>query len=473
MMQEYKTRFAPSPTGYLHLGNLRTALFNALFAYRYQGDFLLRIEDTDQVRSTSAFTQAIIKDLQWLGLYWSSSDESQNLFLQSQRHDIYQQYYNRLCDEGYAYPCFCTEDRLNALREEQRAKHQPPGYDGYCRTLSSNNIKLKKDQGESYHLRFKIPQNQKIIFHDLVKGEQQFNTAYFHDFVIRRSDGSPTFLYCNAIDDVVMGISHVLRGEDHLSNTAKQLLVLRALKLSEPQYGHLPLISLQDSTTPLSKREGSFNIHDLRNKGYLPSAIINYLARLGHTIANDELMEIQQLAQVFSLEALHHSSAHFDLAQLNFWQKKAIQCQKPEHFWGSLGEKVHNTVPQAVKALFIEVMQSMVTFPEEAQAWAQLLFQDPLHYTEEAKEAIQLVEMNVWSQIRQLITDTYEDNHLLVGKVLKDYLNRFDGAKRKLYWRALRAALTNTFKGPELISIIQLLGIERTCKRLSHASALN
>jgi glutamyl-tRNA synthetase len=460
-----KTRSAPSPTGWLHLGNIRTILFNYLWARNRQGSFLLRIEDTDQARSKSSFIEGIKEDCCWLGLTWDD-----DVIFQSYRATIYNDYYVKLKEMDLIYPCFCSEERLATLRKEQHQRQQPPGYDGHCRILSTKIIKEKQAQGQEYTWRFRVPKDEIIEFQDLIKGDQRFHTRYFHDFIVQRSDGSPAFLFCNALDDALMGITHVLRGEDHLTNTPKQILLLKALNFLPPLYGHLPLITKQSSAEPLSKRENSLSVRGLRSAGYLPGAILNYLARLGHTLDSADLMSLEQLSQVFSIDRIQKGYAHFDEKHLNFWQKQAIKNQAPHLFWESLDPIVHSLVPAKNQAYFVELMQAMVILPREAKEWAQLLFEDPVPYTPEIKDIIQAIDLKWWLQLQETF-HTLEDVQGALPSI-KMSVTRIEPLHRKQYWKAIRSALTGRTSGPELESILKLLGIDRIKKRLSVASSL-
>jgi nondiscriminating glutamyl-tRNA synthetase len=468
-----RTRFAPSPTGWLHLGNVRTALFNALWAYQQKGEFLLRLEDTDTARSSIEFAEAIKKDLLWLGLNWKF-EGGDGVVRQSQRQVIYTDFYQKLQAIGAAYPCFCTTERLMRLREAQRLAYKSPGYDGYCRTLSPQEVKDRCSQDESYVLRFRVPDEQTVRFNDLIKGAQCFESDHFYDFVIKRSDGSPAFLYCNALDDALMNITHVLRGEDHLTNTAKQLLLLQAMHLQPPVYGHMPLISQQGASSPLSKRENSFSLQMLRQRGYLPHAIINYLGRLGHTISVMDFMDLNQLSAAFSVKHIHAGYAQFDESQLNFWQKQAMRHQTAETLWEQLDSTCRQQVPEATKAHFMEVIQPMALFPSEIETWSTILFLDPLEYSFEAKSLIQKVAATFWAQLLKICNKaTDRDQNQELVSQLKLMLNSIsDKVQRKLHWKALRIALTGRETGPDLSSLVQLLGISRVCRRLEQVATL-
>src|SRR3989338_10498602 len=293
-----KTRFCPSPTGYLHLGNVRTALFSALLAKHLHGCFLLRIEDTDKTRSDEVFTHALIEDMRWLNLQWQEGvDVGGNFgpYYQSQRQQIYDDYYQRLIAMKMAYPCFCTEEQLTLQRTLQQKAGKPPRYSGACRHLSQEEINKKLANDLKPVLRFAIPENEIISFTDMVRGSQQFNSNDLGDFVIRRTDGTAPFMYGNAIDDALMGVTHVLRGEDHLTNTPRQIALLQALNLTAPIYGHISLI-VDEHGAPLSKRSGSLSVQELREMGYFPIAVNNYLARLGHHFVETGLMDLHTLS---------------------------------------------------------------------------------------------------------------------------------------------------------------------------------
>ncbi|HLF23712.1 MAG TPA: glutamate--tRNA ligase, partial [Burkholderiales bacterium] len=307
----FKTRFAPSPTGLLHLGNVRTALFNYLFARRHGGIFLLRLEDTDAMRGHEKYAVALMEDLRWLGLQWDEGPQAGGThgpYEQSRRGEIYRRYFVQLDEQGLAYPCFCCEHELSIARKTAIAAGRPPRYSGKCRALSPEDVRARFAQGVPATLRFRVPEGRTVTFEDRVRGPQSFATDDIGDFVIRRSDGTPAFFFCNAIDDAVMGVTLVVRGEDHLTNTPRQLMLLEALGLPVPQYAHIALVVGADGA-PLSKRTGGKSVQELRTAGFLPSAVNNYLARLGHTYDANDFMSLEVLAQNFDLERLHRAPA--------------------------------------------------------------------------------------------------------------------------------------------------------------------
>ena len=287
------TRFAPSPTGELHLGNARTALFSWLFARHHGGRFVLRIEDTDSERSKEFYTTALMEDLRWMGLAWDAGPPGDE-YRQSRRGAIYARHSATLDARGLTYPCYCTPLELELSRKAQLAAGRPPRYAGTCRELSAEARVRKSAQGISPTTRFRVPTGKSVEFDDMVHGAQRFATDDIGDFILRRADGSAAFFFSNAIDDAEMGITHVLRGEDHLTNTPRQLLVLEALELRAPTYGHLSLLVGADGA-PLSKRHGATSVREFRERGYLPAALGNHLFRLGHSSSENGVLSLEAM----------------------------------------------------------------------------------------------------------------------------------------------------------------------------------
>jgi len=343
-----KTRFSPSPTGFMHLGNARTALFAALLAQSKQGHFLLRIEDTDLERSDAKYTEQLMKDLRWFGIEWQEGPDvggKNGPYLQSQREAVYDEYYKKLVEMDLAFECFCTPEQLAISRKLQRAAGKPPRYQGVCRGLSDAEREKKRAQGVKSTLRFHVKEKETIQFHDFVKGRQRFKSDDLGDFVIRKSNNTPSFMYCNAVDDALMGVTHVIRGEDHLTNTPRQLLILQALGLTIPSYGHISLIVGPDGS-PLSKRHGSQSIKDLKAQGFLPATLLNYLARLGHYYENTDYMTFAELAHQFNIDNLAKSPARFDESHLKHWQKESLMQLDNERLWDWFGTEVKQLVPE-------------------------------------------------------------------------------------------------------------------------------
>ncbi|TAK73032.1 MAG: glutamate--tRNA ligase [Gammaproteobacteria bacterium] len=464
-----RTRFSPSPTGMIHLGNARAALFAALFAKKNHGVFILRIEDTDAVRSEERFVELLQDDLHWLGVNWQEGpgvDGAYGPYWQSQRQDIYQQYYRILEEKKLIYPCFCTDQELNLARKIQLSRGQAPRYTGTCRKLSASDIEKRLAAGQKPAWRFIVPVGTAIDFVDVVKGLQHFMSDDIGDFIVRRADGTAPFLFCNAIDDATMKITHVIRGEDHLANTPRQIMLLKTLELTVPHYGHLSLITGDDGS-PLSKRHGSFSIHDVREKGYLPLAVMNYLGRLGHTCDTQELLDFDHLAEHFYLEKLSRSPARFDHSQLMYWQKTTVQMLDEAAMWRWLGEKVENQVPETMRSLFAETVKANVEFPHDAQMWAKIFFHENV-VMEEA-------ELNV---IREAGEQFFVEAELAVDKygiqlpaILADMKQTLGVSGKKLFM-PLRIALTGKMHGPELAHIAELLGQKKMKHRLGQAVKL-
>ncbi len=459
-----KTRFAPSPSGHIHLGNARTALFNFLLAHSQAGCFLLRIEDSDVSRSLLTLAKEVEKDLLWLGLPWQEGpgqEQGKGPYYQSQRFAIYTHYYQQLVSMGRAYPCFCSEQALLMKRKHQLAQGKPPRYNGQCRQLKAEQVAEKIAQGQSPSLRFHVLTDQVIRFNDFVKGEQTFASEDIGDFIIQRSDGSAAFFFCNAIDDALMGVTHVLRGEDHLSNTPRQIMLLQALELAIPAYGHMALI-VGDDGAPLSKRHGSFSIKDLREAGYFAEAIQNYLARLGHSYANPDFLDIEALSAQFSWHRLGKSPARYDNTQLLYWQKQALLHLPADKLVAWMDETIKGRVASALKLEFIELMRATICFPEEATLWADILFAETkLVFTPEVKHFLQAVEPIYWDTLLSLLDNKNKDFKILLPQ-LQEKLN----LKGKRLFAPLRLALTGRHEGPEMAKLFQLIGDEKIRQRI-------
>lgn len=461
-----KTRFCPSPTGFVHLGNMRTALFNALLAKGQCGIFLLRIEDTDKARSEERYTDAVQRDLQWLGLQWDEGperDAGAGPYWQSQRQAIYDKYYQQLTDQGLVYPCFCTEQQLILARKIQVSSGKPPRYAGTCRQLTPDAVQEKLEQGLKPALRFIIPLNQETAFDDLVRGEQRFNHNDIGDFIIRRADGTPPFMYCNAIDDALMGVTHALRGEDHLTNTPRQIMILKALGLPIPTYGHISLIVGNDGS-PLSKRHGSRSIEALREEGYLPLAIVNYLARLGHHYPQEHWMNLEQLAEHFSIKSLGSAPARFDAHQLLYWQHESVMRLNKAELWEWMNLQQADMLPSEQRDLFIDTVRNNIVFPQDAKKWLDRLYTDEWQYGEEETQVLRVAGRSFFETAIQALNETGADVEKITAH-LKEKL----GLKGKALFQPLRVALTGEMHGPELANIMLLLGGARARSRLEKA----
>jgi len=451
--EKMKTRFSPSPTGQMHLGNVRTALFSYLLGHHHHGEFLLRIEDTDAMRSKDEFTELLFEDLKWLGLNWDEGP-----YYQSKRQEEYQKHYAALLANNQAYECFCTDEQLALSRKIQLSQSKPPRYAGTCAHLTPEDVNAKKSQGLHPTLRFRVPLGKEVNFNDLVKGYQKFKTDDIGDFIIRRSDGSAAFFFCNAIDDSVMGVTHALRGEDHLTNTPRQILILQSLGLPIPEYGHISLIVGNDGQK-LSKRHGSKDLKTLREEGFLPAALNNYMARLGHSYDEIHLMDLAHLAKHFSVKHIGKTPAQFDMTHLLHWQKHAVMELDDETFWNWLGTDIQKLVPTNKKSDFINFMKPNIMFPHEAQEWVNILFAN-ITFSETVK--------NISPEFIQATHEIIESegaNYPAVTKAIQTKLT----VKGKGLFKPLRFILTGQDHGPELHNIFTLLGKEGLLKRLKAA----
>lgn len=459
-----KTRFSPSPTGLMHLGNLRTALFNVLLAksFAHQGQaahFLLRIEDTDLARSQTEFTDKLMQDLKWLGLNWQEGP-----YYQSQRHDVYEGYYQQLLNEKKAYWCFCSETELSIIRKTQLSQGIAPRYPGTCRHLTPEQAAEKKAKGHIPALRFKIPDNETIEFDDFIQGKKTFLANDIGDFIIKKADGSASFMFCNAVDDALMNVTHVMRGEDHLTNTPRQLLILRALGLPSSQYGHMALI-LGNDGKPLSKRNGSQSIEELRRLGYFPQAINNYLSRLGHHFENDALLSLDELGQHFSISHIGRSPARFDDAQLKHWQKEVVSRLNDNEFIDWVKDVISEFVPQDHMLEFAKAIKQNVVFPVDALDWAKQLLSDdyPLD-DQKATQCLMDTGLTNLISIKEAINAEGENYANVQSKIMAE-----TNLKGKALFMPIRAAVTGRTYGPELAKIFPVMGKARLLLRTERA----
>jgi glutamyl-tRNA synthetase len=446
------TRFAPSPSGELHLGNARTALFNFLLARAHQGRFVLRIEDTDAERTQERYVEALRTDMLWLGLSWDDGP-----FRQSLRGEIYAQYFAQLEREGRVYACYCTPLELDLSRRSQLAAGRPPRYAGTCRELSAAQIALRRAEGRRPSLRFRVPLGQRLEFHDLVHGAQSFLTDDIGDFIVRREDGTAAFFFSNAVDDALMQVSHVLRGEDHLSNTPRQRLLLEALGLPVPNYGHVSLLIGADGT-PLSKRHGATSVRELHEAGYAAEAVCNHLFRLGHSTSNNASLNLEQMARAFELSHLQRAPAHFELTQLAHWQREWVHALSPQQARAWLAPMLPGGLDEARTQAFITAVRPNVVFAEDARLWQQIIFGEALSYEESALRAAQEAGPEFFSAAAEAVGEP-ADLRALRGAT---------GRNGAAFFMPLRAALTGRLHGPELAPLLAAMSSERVRARLLH-----
>jgi glutamyl-tRNA synthetase len=453
------TRFAPSPTGSLHLGNARTAFFSYLWARQSGGRFILRIEDTDIERSEPRFRDALIRDLKWLGLEW---DEGPDVggpgapYAQSERGVWYGELFGRLEAEERAYACFCTPDELELSRKLQRMAGKPPRYAGTCRFLTAAERGERTARGLKPTLRFAVPPDTVIEFIDLVHGAQKFLSSDIGDFIIRREDGTAAFFFCNAVDDAAMGVTHVLRGDDHLTNTPRQLMLLDALTMRRPGYGHVGLLVGADGA-PLSKRHGSTSVQEFRERGFLPTALLNHLLRLGHTSDVEGWLSVRDMPAHFRPEHLGRAPARFEESQLLHWQKETLQRMSAAEIGAWLGLTDSDA--------FVELIRHNVVLPKDIAPWLTLVRGElpPLGPAEQ--RVIDAAGHEFFAAAAAAVERSGSDLHLL-SRILKERTGR---AGAELFM-PLRVALTGQAHGPELGPLLKLMPLETARRRLeAHA----
>jgi nondiscriminating glutamyl-tRNA synthetase len=455
------TRFAPSPTGSLHLGNARTAFFSFLWARKCGGRFILRIEDTDAERSQQRFYEGLLADMRWLGLDW---DEGPDIggpsapYSQAERGDFYRGLFERLQRAEHAYPCYCTPDELELSRKLQRMAGKPPRYAGTCRNLSSAQRADREARGLRPSLRFAVPSGVGIEFIDTVHGPQRYVSDDIGDFIIRREDGSSAFFFCNAVDDSVMGVTHVLRGDDHLTNTPRQLMILNALGMRLPGYGHVGLLVGADGA-PLSKRHGSTSVQEFRDRGFLRDAMLNQLFHLGHASDLDGWLELAEMPTHFRPDHLGRAPARFDDTQLIHWQKEALARLSTDAVLAWLGGS--DSQP------FVELIRHNVVLPGDAIPWRDVVQGALAPFSATDGEVIAAAGADFFGAALEALQHSDGDFKLLT-KELKERTGR-KGAE---LFMPLRLALTGQMHGPELAPLLKLMPLETARRRLQAARDL-
>jgi len=458
------TRFAPSPTGELHLGNARTALFNWLLARRSGGRFILRIEDTDSERSTALHTQGVLKDLRWLGIDWDAGPEREDErgpYCQSQRAAVYARYLEQLQQMDAVYPCFCSALELEAARAAQRAAGTPPRYAGTCRALTREQRAARLAQGVSPTLRFRVPAGRRIEFKDLVHGPQSFLSDDIGDFVIARSDGSAAFFFSNAVDDACMGVTCVLRGDDHLANTPRQLLILEALGLPAPGYGHLPLILGPDGT-PLSKRHGASSVSDYRERGYLPEAIANHLLRLGHSSPEQGFLGPLERVRAFDPGHLGRAPARFDETQLAVWQKEAVHHLSNQQARAWLEPVLPRELSEQSVQAFLAAVLPNIVLPDDVRPWIDIVFGDPPPLALAEEQLVRQAGKEYFAVAASAAAASGNDLPAIAQAV-----RAATGKKGAELYMPLRVALTGRAHGPELAPLLAAMPPGKARERLA------
>ncbi len=487
MGNEVRVRYAPSPTGYLHIGNARTALFNYLFARNQGGKFIIRIEDTDQSRNVEGGVENQLDYLKWLGMDWDESIDKEGEYgpyTQMERLDIYTEHTKELLNKELAYKCYCTEDELEAEREAQRARGEMPRYSGKCRHLTEDQREKLEAQGREPSIRFAVPRDKEYSFDDVVKDRVSFESNGIGDFVIVKKNGIPTYNYAVALDDHHMKISHVLRGDDHISNTPKQLMIYEAFGFEPPKFGHMTLI-VNDQKKKLSKRDKSIvqyieQYHDL---GFLPEALFNFVTLLGWSPkGEEELFTKEQLIEIFDPERLSTSPAVFDSQKL-YWMNN----QYIKH--ASLDRVVELALPHLVEA-----GRFPLEMTAEQKEWAQeliALYQEQLHY---GREIVELTELFFKQEIQYNEEAMTVLNEEQIPEVMQGFLDQLKeveefepaaiksaikatqkatGHKGKKLFMPIRVATTGETHGPELPQAIALLGREAVNARLNQVLAMS
>ena len=459
-----RTRFAPSPTGYLHIGGARTALFSWLYARKHGGKFVLRIEDTDLERSTAESVNAILEGMTWLGLEYDEGP-----FYQTERFDRYKEVIDKLLADGHAYRCNCSKERVDALREEQKKNKQKQRYDGHCR-----NKDVSAD--EPHVIRFKNPLDGQVVIDDLVRGKVVIQNSELDDLIIQRTDGSPTYNLTVVVDDNDMQVSHVIRGDDHLNNTPRQINILQAIGAKAPIYAHLPMILAEDGAK-LSKRVHgeSVSVVNYREMGYLPEAVLNYLVRLGWSHGDQEIFSVEELIEKFELEDINHSASSFNASKLLWLNQHYIKTSSPEHIahhlsyhLGKLGVDPSNwpKLTDVVKAQ----QERAKTLVEMADA-SHFFYHDIESYDEKAaKKNLTPEAAQVLTAIKSRLADMddwqAEALHAVVHAVAEDL-----GLKMGKVGMPLRVAVSGGTSSPSIDITLELLGKQQTLARIEQAIA--
>lgn len=481
-MSTVRVRFAPSPTGDLHVGNIRTALFDWAYARHTGGKLIFRIEDTDRERVTDAYIAAAIETMKWLGLDWDEGPEvggEYGPYLQSQRLDIYRDWAKTFLDNGDAYLCYCSTEELDASRQAQRAANLAPGYDGKCRTLSSEKIAIYESQGRKPVTRMRMPDGE-TRFNDVIRGEVVFEHKFVPDFVLARADGSPLYTLAVAVDDVLMKITHILRGEDLLSSTPRQIRVYQAMGLTEadyPFFAHLPFVMGQDNTK-LSKRNGEVSIAWYRQAGYLPEALCNYLALLGWSPGDDrENVTMPEIIKLFTIERVNASPARFDMKKLD-----AINGDKIRAL--TIDELLSRTLPFLIESHLITGTESEIAIVKSALPMIQeriitlsevgplikFLFSNEIAIEpESAAKIADASAKQVLAKSLEVLQPLTKWDHDGIEEVLRRALIDEMGLKPRIAFGAVRIAITGSHISPPLFESMALLGSDRSLRRIKAA----
>jgi glutamyl-tRNA synthetase len=457
-----RTRFAPSPTGYLHVGGARTALFCYLFARKHGGRFVLRIEDTDLERSTAESVNAILEGMTWLGL-----DYDEGPFYQTQRFDRYNQVIDELMSKGLAYRCDCPKERLEALREEQMANKVKPRYDGHCR-------QRQVDPGQPHVIRFRNPEDENVVVDDMIRGRVVISNGELDDLIIRRSDGSPTYNLTVVVDDMDMEITHVIRGDDHVNNTPRQMNILHALGKRPPQYAHLPMI-LGDDGSRLSKRHGAVSVVAYRDEGYLPEALLNYLVRLGWSHGDQEIFSLEEMIALFDITEVNKAAASFNTDKLNWLNQHYLQHADPHRIARLLSPHMGRLGIDPASgpdlAAVVEIQAARAKTLVELAEISAFVYQDFDDYEEAAaKKHLRPVAREPLERMRDalemLALDDWEPETL--GHTVERVAAELDLKMGKVA-QPLRVAVVGRAASPGIDVTLQLVGKDAALRRIGRA----
>jgi len=474
-MSEVRVRFAPSPTGYLHLGGARTALFNWIYAKKTGGKFLLRIEDTDRSRYNENALDEIFSSLRWLGLQWDEGPEvggDYGSYFQSKRLELYNKYANELLEKGLAYRCFCTEERLTQLREEQeKSGLGVSGYDKKCRDLPKSESDTRVKNGEKFVIRLKIPENRTVSFVDKIRGEISFDTKTQDDFVLLKTDGFPTYHLANVIDDHFMKITNVLRGDEWITSTPKHVLLYEAFGWTPPEFAHLPVILSEDGSK-LSKRKGAASVMDYKEKGVLSDALRNFLALLGWNPGDDrEIMTIDEIISAFDLAKVSPKGSVFDTKKLDWMNGEYMRHTPAETLFNELKDEFFeiwktNDIRKIVAA--IDLMKERTNHITELSALCDFFFNAPRNYDEQTLTKVKKDAnlSNVLQEIAQRLTEMTICDTETCDKLLQDVVAKFAVGFGKVGLPA-RLAITGVGGGPSLHDIIPLIGKDECVERIN------
>lgn len=483
-------RFAPSPTGFVHIGSLRTALYNYLFAKKTNGKYLLRVEDTDQTRLVEGALEGMLNAMAWAGINHTEGvmiDENQNVYqkgdngpyIQSQRLEIYKQYVDQLLEAGHAYYCFCSKERLDDLRESQRAKGETAKYDGHCKSLTKEQIEENLKNNVPHVVRLRLPENHDITFNDIVRGTVTVNTNDIDDQVLMKTDGFPTYHMAVIVDDHLMGVTHVIRGEEWLPSTPKHVYLYEAFGWEAPTFVHLPNILNKDKKK-LSKRQGDVAVEDFRKKGYLREALVNYVALLGWSPDdNQEIFSMEELEHAFNLEKVSKSGGVFDVAKLNWMNNQYIKAHDLDALTelcipfvveaGLMSKEEADSRRDWLKLAVETVRESMdylSMFPDKIK---MLLEEDITEIEEDAKEFMTLEHMMLLAEtLEEKINATDEITEAFVGAMFKE-IQKEKGIKGKNLFMGTRVLLTGQMHGPDINKLLTLLGKAKLINRLAEA----